>query len=414
MIKEFGCIGRKLGHSFSKEIHNALADYKYELLELEPDELSGFFGSKDFKGINVTVPYKEAVIPYLDTIDSSAKAIGAVNTIVKDANGKLNGYNTDFYGMEKLISHAKIEIRGKKVVILGTGGTAKTARAVSNHLGAKEILTVSRTPRESEISYAELYEKHADTEIIINTTPVGMYPDSYKSPIDIEAFGALSGVIDAVYNPLRTVLVRGAMERGIPAEGGLYMLVAQAVRASEIFLGKSYPEGVTDEVFNKILKEKESIVLIGMPGCGKTTVGTLLADSLNRVLIDTDEMIVKNSGMPITEIFEKYGEAHFRCLESEAVKEAAKIPSAIIATGGGAILSKENVSALKGNGRLYFIDRPLDSLIPTGDRPTASDRAKIEQRYNERYGIYTSVSDVRITEVESATTVMNAIRRDYL
>ena len=414
MIKEFGCIGRKLGHSFSKEIHNALADYKYELLELEPDELAEFFRSRDFRGINVTVPYKEAVMPYLDTIDASAKEIGAVNTIVKDANGRLNGYNTDFYGIEKLISHAKIEICGKKVVILGTGGTAKTARAVARHLGAKEILTVSRTPNDNQISYGELYERHADADVIINTTPVGMYPNPYDAPINIEAFKSLSGVVDAVYNPLRTILIRGAMERGIPAEGGLYMLVAQAVRASEIFLGKSYPGSVTDEVFNKILKEKESIVLIGMPGCGKTTVGTLLANSLGRTLIDTDEMIVKNSGMPITEIFEKYGEAHFRCLESEAVKEAAKIPSAIIATGGGAILSKDNVSALKGNGRLYFIDRPLDSLIPTSDRPTASDRAKIEQRYNERYGIYTAVSDVRITEAESAEAVMNAIRRDYL
>ena len=414
MIKEFGCIGRKLGHSFSKEIHNALADYEYELLELEPSELAKFFESRNFRGINVTVPYKEVIIPYLDAIDTSAKIIGAVNTVIKDKDGKLNGYNTDFYGMEKLIRHAKIEIGGKKVAILGTGGTAKTAKAVSKHLGANEVLTVSRTPKNDEISYGELYENHTDTDIIINTTPVGMFPDSYKSPVDIEAFSGLSGVIDAVYNPLRTVLVRAACERDIAAEGGLYMLVAQAVRASEIFLGKSYPDSATDKIFEKILKEKESIVLIGMPGCGKTTVGTLLADALKRELIDTDDIIVKNAGMPISEIFEKYGEAYFRELESEAVKEAAKIPSAIIATGGGAILSKENVSALKGNGRLYFIDRPLEQLIPTCDRPTASDRAKIKKRYEERYGIYTDVADVKITEVDSVESVMNSIRRYYL
>ena len=414
MIKEFGCIGRKLGHSFSKEIHNALSDYEYDLLELSEEELMQFFSRRQFCGINVTVPYKETVIPFLDSIDASAEAIGAVNTIIKNKDGKLVGYNTDFYGMTELILHKGIEIEGKKVVILGTGGTSKTARAVSKHLGADKIVTVSRTPKGDEIGYGELYEKHSDAEVIINTTPVGMYPNSYNSPVDLSLFNRLSGVIDAVYNPLRTKLVRDATEGGIPAEGGLYMLVAQAVKASEIFIGASYPHGTIDRVFEKTVKEKEAIVLIGMPSSGKTTVGRLLSNELNRPFIDTDEIIVKNAGMSIPDIFNKYGEPYFRELEREAVKEAAIIPSAVIATGGGAVLSKENVSALKGNGRLYFIDRPLDTLVPTSDRPTAQDKTRITERYYERYGIYTEAADVKITETQSASAVANAIRRYYL
>ena len=414
MIKEFGCIGKKLGHSFSKEIHNAISDYEYELCELTPEELEGFFGARSFLGINVTVPYKEVIIPFIDVLDETAKAIGAVNTVIKDQGGKLIGYNTDFYGMSELIRHARIVIKDKKVAILGTGGTSKTARAVATHLGAKEIITVSRDPNGDQITYGELLSEHANTDVIINTTPVGMYPNSYESVVDLNSFENLSGVIDAVYNPLRTELIRGAIERGIAAEGGLYMLVAQAVRASEIFLGKVYPDGTTDSVFEKILKEKESIVLIGMPASGKTTVGRLLSEHLGRKFIDTDELIVSKAGISIPEIFEKYGEAHFRILEAEVIKEAAKTPSAVIATGGGAVLSPENVSALKGNGKLYFIDRPLDSLIPTEDRPTASDKEKIEARYKERYGIYTAAADVVITDVESAEAVMNAIRSYYL
>lgn len=414
MIKEFGCIGKKLGHSFSKEIHNALSDYEYELLELSEEELMQFFSRRQFCGINVTVPYKETVIPFLDSIDASAEAIGAVNTVIKNKDGKLIGYNTDFYGMTELILHKGIEIEGKKVVILGTGGTSKTARAVSKHLGADKIVTVSRTPKGDEIGYGELYEKHSDAEVIINTTPVGMYPNSYNSPVDLSLFNRLSGVIDAVYNPLRTKLVRDATEGGIPAEGGLYMLVAQAVKASEIFIGASYPHGTIDRVFEKTVKEKEAIVLIGMPSSGKTTVGRLLSNELHRPFIDTDEIIVKNAGMSIPDIFNKYGEPYFRALEREAVKEAAIIPSAVIATGGGAVLSKENVSALKGNGRLYFIDRPLDTLVPTSDRPTAQDKTLITERYYERYGIYTEAADVKITETQSASAVANAIRRYYL
>lgn len=413
MIKEFGCIGRKLGHSFSKEIHNALADYEYELFELEPDELCGFFDDRKFRGINVTVPYKEAIIPYLDGIDEFASAIGAVNTVIKDSDGKLMGYNTDFYGLSELIKHAGVQIENKKVLILGTGGTSKTARAVSRHLGAKEILTVSRTPMNNEVSYTDIYARHCDADVIINTTPVGMYPNNEGAPIDIGKFKNLCGVIDAVYNPLRTRLISDAKMRGIAAEGGLYMLVGQAVRASEIFLGITYPCDTVEKIYNRILKKKESIVLIGMPASGKTTVGKLLSENLGRCFIDTDELIIQKAEMTIPEIFEKFGEAHFRKLEEDAIYEASMIPSAVIATGGGAILSDKNVYHLKQNGSLYFIDRSLDSLIPTSDRPTASDRDKIEALYKARYKKYESACDVRITDTDSALTVMNAIRRYY-
>lgn len=414
MKNKYGCIGRKLSHSFSREIHRALADYEYNLIELEPNELSDFLNKREFKGVNVTVPYKEASIQYLDEIDSSAEEIGAVNTIFKDACGRLIGYNTDFYGLKSLILHVGVDIQGKKVAILGTGGTSKTARAVVRHLGAREILTVSRTPSEGEISYEQLYASHFDCDVIINTTPVGMYPDVYKTAVDISPFNNLYGVVDVVYNPLRTTLVSAAIRRGIPASSGLYMLVAQAVKASEIFIEKSYPKEVVDEVYSKILKEKETIVLIGMPSSGKSTVGKLLAEALSRPFIDTDELVEARAGMKISEIFEKYGEKHFRMLEKEAVMDAAKTPSAVIATGGGAVLSSDNVAALKQNGRLYFIDRPLETLIPTSDRPTASDRAKIKALYEARFEIYMDACDERITDTETALSVMNQIRRYYL
>ncbi|MBQ9084110.1 MAG: shikimate dehydrogenase, partial [Clostridia bacterium] len=248
----YGCIGEVLKHSFSREIHMSLNDYPYELCELSRDELDGFMRSAGFKAINVTIPYKEIVIPYLHEIDEHARLIGAVNTIV-NRDGRLYGYNTDFFGMTALLMHAGVTVCGKKVLILGSGGTAKTARAVAGSLGASEIITVGRQKRDGVIDYCEAYNSHTDAEVIINTTPVGMYPNAISSPIDISKFDRLSGVIDAIYNPLRTRLISDARERGIPAEGGLYMLVAQGVRASEIFLGVSYPEGTVDMIYQKIL-----------------------------------------------------------------------------------------------------------------------------------------------------------------
>ena len=405
---EYGCIGEKLGHSFSKEIHRALGSYDYELCELTKEELVEFMKAADFKAINVTIPYKEAVIPYLDFIDDAARAIGAVNTIVKKS-GKLYGYNTDFYGMTELAHRLGVEITGKKVAILGTGGTSKTAKAVMKSLGAGEILVISRTPKENEISYAELYEKHSDTEFIVNTTPVGMYPSVTKSPADISRFERLSGVIDAVYNPLRSTLVLDAQKRGIPALGGLYMLVAQGVRASEIFLDTVYPHDTQEKIYEKTLREKESIVLTGMPSSGKSTVGRILKESFGREFIDTDEIIKERIGMSIPEYFKRFGESEFRKRECEVIFDISALGGKIIATGGGAILRQENVENLKRNGKIYFLDRSLELLVPTSDRPTANDRAAIEKLYQERYEIYKSTADVIIDANLDATAVADRI-----
>ncbi len=405
---KYGCIGEHLKHSFSKEIHNALGDYEYDIREISREELEDFAKSGAFLGINVTIPYKELIIPYLSYIDEDARRIGAVNTVV-NRGGRLHGYNTDFYGMTKLIEHAGITVSGKKVAILGTGGTSKTAAAVASSLGASEVLRVSRTCREGAISYEELYEKHSDAEIVINTTPSGMFPNIFGCPVELKKFKRLSGVIDAVYNPLRTPLILEAMRLGVPSEGGLYMLVAQAVRASEIFLDTVYPEEKIEAVYKEILKSKENVVLIGMPASGKSTVGKLLAERLGRKFIDTDELITEADGRSIPEIFAEDGEAHFRRLESEAIARAAAESSAVIATGGGAVLRGENVEALRENGRLYFLDRAVEKLIPTDDRPLSSSTEAIYKRYEERYPIYSSVCDARIDGDGTPDEVMREI-----
>ncbi|MBQ7321356.1 MAG: AAA family ATPase [Clostridia bacterium] len=390
----YGCIAEHLGHSFSALIHARLADYTYELCELTPCEVDGFMKEKAFRAINVTIPYKQTVIPYLDEVDEIARRIGAVNTVV-NRDGRLYGYNTDFAGMCALIERLGLSLKGKKVAVLGTGGTSKTARAVAAHLGAKEILVVSRTAREGIIDYAALTAEHTDTEILINTTPVGMYPDNDGLPVVPELFPRLCGVVDAVYNPLSTVLVSRARAMGIPAEGGLYMLVAQAAFAVEHFLDVRIPREKIDEVYADIVREKRNIVLVGMPGCGKTTLGRMLANRLGMGFVDCDEEIVRREGMPIPQIFAERGESAFRDCESAAIREAvAPLGGYVIATGGGAILREENVFRLRQNGLLIFMDRPLDQIAATGDRPLSSDREMLETRYRERYPKYRACADI--------------------
>lgn len=410
---KYGCIGEHLKHSFSKEIHNLLSDYEYEIREIERDRLDDFMTRRDFRAINVTIPYKEAVIPHMHYIDEHAKSIGAVNTVVNHG-GLLYGYNTDFYGITMLARHSGVTLKGKKVVILGTGGTSKTALAVAKAQGAKEILRVSRTSKEDAISYEELYKFHTDAEVIINTTPSGMFPSIFDAPIDLDKFSNLAGLLDTIYNPLSTPLVLKARARKIPAEGGLYMLVAQAVRASEIFLDTKYDDGETDRVYSRIVKDKENVVLIGMPASGKSTVGALLAKGLGKALVDTDALIAERTGMPIPEIFEKLGEKAFRDIESEVIAECAAKNGCIIATGGGAILRPENTNALSENGRIYFIDRPLDALIPTPDRPLSSTKEDIVKRYKERYGIYRDSAHVIIDADCDAMSVAEKIEGDFL
>jgi shikimate dehydrogenase len=409
---KYGLIGEHLGHSFSREIHMRFRDYEYELCEVRPSEFDAFMMKRDFLAINVTIPYKELVVPYLYYIDDKAKEIGAVNTVVNNG-GKLYGYNTDFLGMRALFSHAGISLENKKVAVLGTGGTSKTAVAVARDGGALGTVKVSRRMSEDAITYAELYKDFSDVEIIINTTPSGMFPNNYDCPIDISRLPKLEGVIDAVYNPVRTLLVSEAMRHGIAAEGGLYMLVEQAVRASEYFLGDKAPDGIVDEIYRELKEKKENIILIGMPSSGKSTVGAIIAEQLSRELIDTDAEIVRSVGVTIPEIFENWGEEHFRNLESEVIFEVAKKSGTVIATGGGAVLRPENIYALKENGRVYFIDRPLDALIPTEDRPLSSTREAIEKRYNERYKIYCSSADVIINGEGSPCEVAERILGEF-
>ena len=408
---EYGLIGEKLPHSFSKEIHEKLAGYDYRLQELTPAQLPAFLEKRDFKGINVTIPYKQAVMPYLDEIDHKAAAIGAVNTIV-NREGKLYGYNTDYDGMVALVRHAGLSLEGKTVVILGTGGTSKTAMAVAKDLGAAQVHRVSRTAREDAITYEEA--QRLPVQILINTTPSGMYPNPDGQPMDLSRFGWLEGVLDAVYNPLRTRLVLQARGNGARAQGGLYMLVAQAAYAAELFLGEKLPEGAMDRVYRQIHGEKQNIVLTGMPGSGKSTVARILAREMGREFLDVDTEIIRLAKLPIPEIFARRGEAYFRDLEAQAVAEVSQRTGLVIATGGGAILREENVRHLRQNGRLYFLDRPVEDIAPTDDRPLSRDREALQRRYEERYTRYTVTADTIIPVRGAADEVAKAIREEFL
>ena len=381
---QYGCIGEHLVHSFSKDIHSQLQDYLYELKEIPMGQLDGFMTRRDFKAINVTIPYKQDVIPHCKEVEATAAAIGAVNTVV-NRNGQLYGYNTDFGGMADLIRRTGIDLQGKKVLILGTGGTSKTAMAVANSMGAACVWKVSRSPKPGVLTYEDVLAEHLDAQVLINTTPRGMFSRESGMPIDPALFPRLCGAIDAVYNPLRTEFILKARSLGVPAAGGLYMLVRQAVLASEIFLDTKYPETVTEEVYRKIKASKENIVLTGMPGSGKTTVGKLLAQALARPYVDTDAQIEEKTGKTPDQIIRSQGEPAFRDIETEVIRELAEQTGCIIATGGGAILRPENIELLRRNGKIFFLDRPVAQLLPTQDRPLSSTKEAILQRYEERY-----------------------------
>ena len=392
---KYGLIGAHLPHSFSKLIHESLG-YAYELVELTPQALEGFLARREFVGINVTIPYKEAVMPLIDEIDPMAQTIGAVNTIV-NRGGRLIGYNTDFGGMKAAILRAGIQMEGKRVLILGTGGTSKTAMAVCRSLKAASVHKVSRSEKPDAVSYEQAYQNHPDTQIILNTTPVGMYPDVLSRPIDLKRFPQLYGVVDVIYNPLRTALLAQLWQKPeIYQGGGLFMLVKQATIASSLFTGQAENPVMADVIYSRLLREKENLVLVGMPGSGKSTVGAFLAKKTGRKLVDLDEEIARRSGMTIPQIFQTRGEAAFRDLETQVIRELAGTTSAILPTGGGAILRDENVTALKQNGRLFFLDRPLEALLPTADRPLGDSREKIAALYAARYDRYLAVSDEHI------------------
>ncbi|MBQ9387583.1 MAG: shikimate dehydrogenase [Lachnospiraceae bacterium] len=405
---KYGLIGASLPHSFSKIIHEAIGKYEYELTELAPGELASFMKKRAFLGINVTIPYKQDVMPFLDSISPEAARIGAVNTIV-NIDGELLGFNTDFNGLAELLDKNGVDVSGKNVLIIGTGGTSKTAVYTVKFLGAASVTVAGRHPFAGQISISEVAEKCPDAEIMINTTPCGMYPNVFEAPVDPALFPKLEAVIDVIYNPLRTELSMKAQALGIKAVCGLYMLVSQAVTSYEIFTGETAEDGLTDRIYSNLLSAKENIVLTGMPGSGKSTVGRILARQTGRKIFDTDELIKEKAGCEIAEIFRSSGEAGFRRIESEVIRSLAPLSGVIISTGGGCVTVPGNISALKMNGRLCFLDRPVGLIVPTEDRPLSPDRDALTALYKKRLPLYKSCADLIIDNSSSADDAAAAI-----
>ena len=368
---EYGLIGEKLGHSFSKIIHEKLADYTYELCPLAKDELDAFMTAKQFKAINVTIPYKQDVIPHCDVLDDSAKRIGVVNTIV-NRDGKLFGYNTDFAGFLYNLNAHGITLKDKKVMICGSGGTCKTVTAVAEYMGAKEILVVSRSKKENAVTYEECI-RHKDVDVVVNASPKGMYPDNGESPLDLSNFPNCKAVVDVIYNPLKTRLLQQAEQLGMKAVNGLEMLVAQAKFAVEHFLSTEIENDKIDQITLELLKQLTNIVLIGMPSSGKTLTGKALCKYIDKTVVDTDAVIVERSGMSIKEMFARHGEAYFRQWEHDVIEEFSK-----------------------QNGVVMFIDRDLEHLLVTDDRPLSKDTNAVAKLYEERYPLYTKYGDLRV------------------
>jgi len=392
---EYGLLGEKLGHSFSPQIHRALAGYDYRLLPTPPEAVEPLFRCREFKGLNVTIPYKQTVIPLCDEIDPQAAAIGAVNTVV-NRGGRLTGYNTDITGLIYLARRAGVDMAGKKVVILGSGGTSHTAQAAARELGAAEIVVVSRR---GEDNYQNL-SRHADAQVLLNTTPVGMYPNCGQSPVSLEAFPRLTGVLDMIFNPLRTALVMQAEERGIPCSCGLPMLVVQAKRAAELFTGREIPDSRAEEVLGELTAQVQNVVLIGMPGCGKSAVGRQLAARLGKEFVDVDRMVAERAGKSIPDIFAQEGEAAFRALESQAVREAGSRTGCVVSTGGGVVTRPENLAPLRQNGVIVHLTRDL-SLLPIKGRPV-SQQTDLGELWRQRAPLYAAFAGCT---VENSGTV---------
>ena len=402
---EYGLLGERLGHSFSPQIHRDLAGYDYQLLPTPPEAVEDLFARRAFQGLNVTIPYKRTVMPLCDEIDPRAAAIGAVNTVV-NRNGRLTGYNTDIDGFLYMARRAGVDMAGKKVVILGSGGTSRTARAAAGELGAREIVTVSR---HGEDNYQNL-SRHADAQVLVNTTPVGMYPNWGQSPVSLESFPALEGVLDVVYNPLRTALLLQAEERGLPRSCGLPMLVAQAKRAAELFTGRNIDDSRTEAVLHGLRGQLTSIVLIGMPGCGKTTVGRTLAGKLGRTFVDLDEEIVRRAGMSIPEIFAREGEAGFRERESALVREFGERTGLVVSTGGGVVTRRENYIPLKQNGLLLHLRRD-PAALPTDGRPLSQATAP-EELWRRRAPLYAAFADGEIDNNGTLAGTLEQIEKE--
>ena len=384
-----GLLGKKLGHSYSPQIHSHLGDYSYDLFEKTPEELEDFLRHGDFTGLNVTIPYKKDVIPFCDELSDRAQKIGAVNTIVRRPDGTLIGHNTDYFGFQSMVARSGLKVVGKKVLVLGSGGASATAVAVLRELGA-DVVVISR---KGENNYGNL-NKHTDASVIVNTTPVGMYPNTGVSPVELDLFPALEGVLDIVYNPSRTQLLLDAERKGLITENGLWMLVAQAKESAEWFTDRQINDDRIGKIHEILRKQMENIVLVGMPGCGKSTVGGMLAALLHKKFLDIDAEIVKQAGMSIPEIFQKSGEDGFREWETQVLTQIGKESGLVIATGGGAVTRSENYPLVHQNGRIVWLKRSIHSL-PTDDRPL-SQKNRLEEMYAVRKPMYEAFSDCAV------------------
>lgn len=385
----FGLLGEKLGHSYSPRIHSLLGDYPYKLYEVAPDKLDAFLKNGDFDGLNVTIPYKKAVIPYCAELSPAAQRIGSVNTLVRRPDGSLFGDNTDYAGFRFLVQESGAEVAGKKCLVLGSGGASLTAQTALKDLGGIPVV-ISRT---GENNYDNL-EKHQDAAIIVNTTPVGMYPNVGKAPLDIGRFSKLEAVLDVVYNPARTQILLDGEKLGLLTMNGLPMLVAQAKAAAERFTGEKIPDEKNREIWRQLRAEMENIVLVGMPGCGKSTVGMALAKKLGKKFVDADQAIEERAGRSIPEIFAKDGEETFRKLETEALASLGKESGLIIATGGGCVTRPENYPLLHQNGRIFLLNRAV-SKLPKEGRPL-SQKSALSEMYEKRRPMYLQFADTQI------------------
>jgi len=408
MKKSFGLLGEKLGHSFSPLIHRQMGEYDYSLYEVSLDNLDSFMKERRFDGINITIPYKQAVIPYCATLSNEAQMTGSVNTIIKDEEGALHGHNTDHHGFRVMLEQGEIDPSGKKVLVLGDGGAARTVRAVLAALGAREIVTISRR---GENHYGNI-NRHYNAGIIVNTTPVGMYPDNGSSPLTLAGFEQLAGVADLIYNPTRTRLLLDAEKLGVPCVNGLAMLVAQAEMASRLFIDVPARPEMIDKIATLILRETQNIALIGMPGCGKSTVGRLLAQAMGRPFADIDERIEAGSGNSISQIFAEDGEETFRQLETRILGEEAKKSGIVIATGGGVVTRQENLDLLRQNSLIVYLKRELNELSTHG-RPL-SRGVGVHVLAEQRLPLYKTWSDcvvqVEAKPEQTAASIQKAIR----
>ena len=398
-----GLLGEKLGHSYSPQIHAELADYEYRLYEKAPDEVEDFVRRGDWHGLNVTIPYKKTVIPFCDELSETARAIGSVNTLLKRPDGTIFGDNTDAFGFETLLTQTlKADISGWKALVLGTGGASVTVCAMLRKRGA-QVVPISRSGKDN---YTNL-EWHRDAKLLVNTTPVGMYPKNGASLVDLGVFPKLEAVLDVVYNPARTALLLQAEKRGIPCAGGLTMLVAQAKRSSEIFLGHALPDGEIARITGQLERQMQNVILIGMPGSGKSTVGRLLAEKLGRPLLEADKELEKAAGMSIPVIFANEGEAGFRRRETRILSELGKQSGTVISTGGGCVTREENYPLLHQNGVIVWITRDLNSLAREG-RPLSLN-ADLSAMYAVRAPQYERFADFTVENDGNAEDTVNSI-----